>query len=165
MAREIDAALCHIAGGNLAAWSNVDVSSRNVFDDVPDDLDAIVASAGLSGVPVAWLRALVPGGRLLFPLTADGEWPIPGDPARTWTGGAGAMLLVTGAGLGFAAEFLDKVGFYHCQGGRSFGSEEKLRLALREGELSAVKSLHLGTCPDGNAWLSGPGWWLSKEPL
>lgn len=164
-AREIDEKLESEANSNLAGWKNVHVSSADAMEAIPKGLDVVVASAGLSEIPMSWLRALSPGGRLLLPLTADGEWPVPGDPTRTWKGGSGAMLLVRRNEKGFEAEFLDPVAFIHCRGGRSRSSEEPLRAALQRGDYSSVKSLRLGNDADDGAWVAGDGWWLSRLPL
>jgi protein-L-isoaspartate(D-aspartate) O-methyltransferase len=89
---EIDAGLAEKARIALEPWSQITVSNADGSNLSFEPADLIIASAGATHPVTAWLDALKPGGRLLFPMTATQR---------------GAMLLVTReAEDSFAACFL-----------------------------------------------------------
>lgn len=160
---EVDERLAARATENLSRWLQATVVATNGVEFVPHVCDVIVASAGMSHLPLNWLDALSDGGRLLVPLTTHGARPVPNTPAN-WTGGAGATLLVTRSLGRFNARFLGPCGFYHCVGGRSPEAESRLRLALTAGGHEEVRSLRRPPeKPDETCWLEGEGWWLSTR--
>ena len=106
-------------------------------------------SAGATRPPDAWLDALRPGGRLLFPLTP-----------RI---GLGGMLLVTRvSGAGFEARFVQTAVFFACHGARNDGEADELDKAFAR-NWREVRSLRRGEAPDASAWFAGRGWWLSTR--
>lgn len=149
---EIDPTLARRASANLEAWRCVSVEGRSATDgDIPVS-DIIYASAGVTRPPDAWLEALRPGGRLLFPLTPNI--------------GLGGMLLVTPVSKSsFSARFVRPIAVIPCEGARNCDEGEALGRAFARGNWSEVKSLRKGGAPDGSSWFVGQGWWLSREPL
>jgi protein-L-isoaspartate(D-aspartate) O-methyltransferase len=146
---EIDPDLAHRAAVNLKDQSNVIVLPRSGSEGPLPACDVIYVNAGATGPPDAWLDALRPGGRLLFPLT----------PAE----GAGGMLLVARTEPeSYSARFVCRAMFIPCAGARDEETAKKLSEAFRRDDLKDVKSLRRHTAPDETAWCSGPGWWLSK---
>lgn len=157
---EYEPDLAVAAARNLADRPNVEVLAGDAHDLVDGPADIIVASCGFDAVPVAWVRLLRDGGRLLIPLT--GASSLPGI-------GAGAMLLVTRRGEAFDAEFVSGVMIYHDQGGRTDAAGQRLIAAYgyRPGHavaLPRIAALRLDDAPDDSCWLAGEGWWLSTTP-
>src|SRR5204862_5547149 len=71
-AYEIDTGLAAQASKNLKDVAQVDVRPRSgAADDLPR-ADAIYVCAAVTQLCKAWLDALRPGGRVLFPLAPDG---------------------------------------------------------------------------------------------
>lgn len=149
-AYEIEPDLAKRAAANLEAYPGVRVHARSGVEEPLPRADVIYVSAGASGPAPAWLAALRPGGRLLFPLTG----------AR----GTGMMLLATRGEnpQAWAARLLIPVAFIPCTGSPQAG--EQLEAALERGGWREVRSLRIGTPPDASAWYRGAGWWLSTQP-
>ena len=68
-AYEIEPDLAQKAETNLAPWPCVSVRAQSATDGTLPACDIIYVSAGATRPLDAWLDALRPGGRLLFPLT------------------------------------------------------------------------------------------------
>jgi protein-L-isoaspartate(D-aspartate) O-methyltransferase len=148
-AYEIEPTLARRATENLTAFRNVTVHARSGAEGPLPACDVLYVNAGATEPLAAWLDALRPGGRLLFPMTPDG--------------GVGAMLLVTKQeDESFTARFLLQAQFVPCIGARSEPTEKKLAEAFRNKDWTKVKSLHRNDEPDQSCWCSGPGWWLSS---
>ena len=151
-AYEIESDLAAIAESNLAAWPHVAVHAASACEGALPAADVVYVNAGATHPLDAWLDALVPGGRLLFPLTSDD--------------GVGSMLLVTHFGAGhYAARFMCRVSFIPCQGARSPRDAQAIAAAFGKGKMSTVQSLRRHTPPDGTAWCVGTGWWLSTAQV
>ncbi len=117
---EIDATLAARAGAALEPWPQVRVIIADGTAHDPGAVDVIVASAGATHPLPRWLDALKPGGRLLFPLTADDR--------------GGAMLLLTRQGAeALAARFIRPVWFIEFAGARDPEAETAARGGLRPG--------------------------------
>jgi protein-L-isoaspartate(D-aspartate) O-methyltransferase len=148
-AYEIEPDLAQRAAGCLADLPQVTVHTRSGSEGPLPECDLLYVNAGASAPLDAWLDALRPGGRLLFPLM----------PAQ----GAGGMLLITrGPGDRYEARFLCHAYFFPCAGAYDEETAGKLSQAFRRND--AVRSLHRGTPPDETCWCSGRGWWLSTAP-
>lgn len=149
---EIDAGLAERAQRNLAYLSHVEVHARSgIADDLPE-ADCIYVNAGITDPSRGWLRALRPGGRLLFPLQ-----PV---------SGLGGMLLVE-KGDGHAAwpaRFVSRAVFIGCVTRQDEATGAGLRAAFARGDADAVRSLRLGGEPDDTCWCAGENWWLSSVP-
>jgi protein-L-isoaspartate(D-aspartate) O-methyltransferase len=160
---EIEPHLAKQAQINLRPWRQAQVFAASGLDLETPQLDLVVASAGASTVPARWLERLKEGGRLLMPLTAEGDWPRP--DGGTWRGGWGGMLVVQRQGARYAARFTQRVGFYPCIGARDPAAEKALLAAFTDENrsLDEVRSLRLSSQPDQSCWVAGTGWWLSSQ--
>ena len=149
---EVEEELAERATLNLAPFSNVAIHRRSGAQTPLPECDRIYVNAGCTSPLDAWLDALLPGGRLLFPLT----------PAE----GAGAMLLVTKKKSGdFEARFLCQAQFVPCVDARDEKLAQELTVAFRTGSWREVRSLHRGWGPMEDCWFSGPGWCLSMRAV
>lgn len=154
---EYEPELAAAAAKALADRPNVEVLAGDAHALVEGPADIIVASCGFDAVPVAWVRLLRDGGRLLIPLTVPSAMPGIG---------LGAVLLVTRRGAAFDAEFVSGTMIYHDKAGRSDAAGQRLVAAF--GYTSGapwtpprIASLRLDGVPDATCWLAGEGWWLS----
>ena len=148
-AYEIEPDLAQRAMRNLAAYANVTVHARSGAEAPLPDCDVLYVNAGATEPCAAWLDALRPNGRLLFPMTPDR--------------GAGGMLLVAKRERGFAARFLVQIQFIPCVGARDEATARRLGETFKSGGWRNVKSLHRDDAPDESCWFSGNGWWLSTK--
>ncbi len=148
---EIEPDLAARAARNLAALPQVTVEARSGLAEGLPQADAIYVNAGLPGLPSAWLDALRPGGRLIFPLQPSGSF--------------GCMLRVERpvAAMAWPARIVTPAGFIGCRGGENGEAGRRLRRALDRGGWEAVRSLRRAGTPDATAWLAGEGWWLSTK--
>lgn len=97
-AYEIDPALAALAQRNLSGLAQVTVhAASGAGRDLPE-ADVVYVNAGAFAPDPTWLRALRPGGRLIFPWQPAGE-------------GAGYTLLVSRERGGFSVAPLMTVGF------------------------------------------------------
>ncbi|HUD73011.1 MAG TPA: methyltransferase [Dongiaceae bacterium] len=148
LAYEIDPELAARARTNLAGYPNVEVRDRSGADGALTACDALYVNAGATAPLDAWVEALRPGGRLLFPLT----------PAQ----GPGYMFLITRtAGDRCAARFVCGAMFIPCIGARDDDTARRLSEAFAGGGIATVRSLRRGSEPDATSWFAGRGWWLS----
>ena len=147
---EIEQDIAQRAAANLARYPQVEVRARSGVEDLPS-ANAIYVNAAASHPLRAWLDALKPGGRLLFPLQAAGS--------------SGAMLMITRPERGDAwpARFLSGVVFIACEGAQDSEMGRKLDEAFRRGGSQRVRSLRCGGVPSRSDWLRGEGWALSTE--
>jgi protein-L-isoaspartate(D-aspartate) O-methyltransferase len=151
IAYEIEPDIAERAAANLARYPQVEVCARSGVEDLPA-ADAIYVNAAASHPLRAWLDALKPGGRLVFPLQAAGS--------------TGAMAVVTRPERGDAwpARLLWGVVFIACEGGQDPAMGRKLDQAFRRGGAEGVRSLRFGGAPSDSDWVRGDGWALSTEP-
>jgi protein-L-isoaspartate(D-aspartate) O-methyltransferase len=148
---EIDSHLANRAAANLAPWPWAGVEARSGVAAGLPPADAIYVNAGTSRPARAWLEALRPEGRLLFPLQAPRS--------------RGGMLLVRRPGTDTAAwpaRFVSVASFIAL---RDTPEEETARLdeAFARGRLPDVRSLRSGDAPDASCWYDGGDWWLSTR--
>ena len=134
----------------LEPWPQVTVihadGSRGPFEPA----DVTVVSAGATHPLPAWLAAVKPSGKLLFPLT-----PIKGS-------GTMAHLIRTSADL-FAASLQGSVFFVDFAGGRDPAVSNELARALRRDGGAGVRSLRCDVhTQDESCWLHGSGWCFSR---
>jgi protein-L-isoaspartate(D-aspartate) O-methyltransferase len=151
-AYEIEPSLVRRAAENLAALPQVRLHARSGAEGPLPACDVLYVNAGATTPLAVWLDALKPGGRLLFPLTADD--------------GTGAMLLIVRTdGEVYAARFLFQAQFVGCAGARDDQEEQRLAEAFRNRNWNKVKSLHRDNKPAAGCWMAGLGWWLSTEDV
>jgi protein-L-isoaspartate(D-aspartate) O-methyltransferase len=151
---EIDAVLAERARAALEPWPQVTVIHSDGAIGSFEPADAVLASAGATHPPQAWLQAVKPGGRLLFPLTSAG-------------GGGSMALLTRKTQENFAAHLDFGVYFIGFSGARDSEVSVRLAAALKRDQGSGVKSLrceaHNG---DETCWLHGDGWCFSaRDPV
>ncbi len=109
---ELEADLAARATENLSAYDNVTVVHGDaVTHDLPPS-DIIYVNAGVVAPPVAWLRALKPGGRMIFP------WR----PAES----VGVAVMVTRTEQGFACDPFMRSWFIPCVGASVANSAAKI---------------------------------------
>ncbi len=151
VAVEIDEALAERARAALAPWPQVTVLCADGTHGPFKPADAIVASAGATHPPAVWLDAVKPGGKLLFPLTANE--------------GLGIMAQLTRVSeTRFDARLHGGVGFIEFQGARDAEMGQRLAEALRHGHSDEVKSLRSDAHEqDESCWLHGAGWCFSRN--
>jgi protein-L-isoaspartate(D-aspartate) O-methyltransferase len=152
IAYEIEPDIAQRAAANLAGYPQVEVRARSGVEDLPA-ADAIYVNAAASHPLRAWLDALKPGGRLVFPLQAAGS--------------SGVMLMITRpeAGDAWPVRLLSGVVFIACEGAQDSQMARKLDEAFRRGGSEGVRSLRFGGEPRRSDWLRGDGWALSAESV
>jgi protein-L-isoaspartate(D-aspartate) O-methyltransferase len=146
---EIEPDLATRAALNLAGLAGVEVQARSGIAAGLPRADAIYVNAGAPAPIRFWLDALLPGGRLVFPLQASGAF--------------GAMLRVQRPrrGAAWPARFICTAGFIPCQGSQDEELERRLAAAFADGGWQAVRSLRLDKPAEATCWFAGEGWWLS----
>ena len=151
IAYEIEPDIAERAAANLAGYPQVEVRARSGVEDLPL-ADAIYVNAAASQPLCAWLDALRPNGRLVFPLQAAGS--------------SGAMAFVTRPERGDAwpARLFWGVVFIPCEGAQDAEMGRKLDQAFRRGGSERVRSLRFGAGRSDGDWVRGDGWALSTKP-
>jgi protein-L-isoaspartate(D-aspartate) O-methyltransferase len=151
VAYEIAPDIAERARVNLARYPQVEVRARSGVWDAWPQADAIYVNAAADHPVRAWLDALKPGGRLVFPLHGRAS--------------SGAMLLVTrGEGGAWPVRFLCSAVFILCEGATDWATSTRLDEAFRRGGSQTVRSLRFGSEPALSDWMRGAGWALSTEP-
>jgi protein-L-isoaspartate(D-aspartate) O-methyltransferase len=141
----------------LAPWPQATARQADGAAIALPPVDAIVASAGATHPQPAWLDAIKPGGRLLFPMTV--------------TAGPGGMLMATRrTPQAFEARFLSRAGFIGFSGARDEKTSKRLLGAFqRDSGINVganVRSLRCDThIEDKTCWLHGDGWCLSTKTV
>lgn len=147
---EYEADLAAQARHNLQGYSNVSVYAASAFGRALPKADIIYVNAGVQAPDVEWLRALNPGGRLIFP------W----QPHNSW----GPAILVMRQEGGFDARPLMNVGFISCSGTNEAISAGSMPT---EADLAAVRSLWTANerAPDASAVAIYGDVWFSSEAV
>lgn len=151
IAVEIDEGLAARAADALALWPQVIVMHADGALGPFEPSDVIVVSAGATHPLAAWLAALRPEGKLLFPLTS--------------TRGAGTMAYITRKYAEvFAAALHGSVFFVDFAGARDPSVSSELALALKRDQGAPVRSLRCDAHEkDATCWLHGDGWCFSRR--
>jgi protein-L-isoaspartate(D-aspartate) O-methyltransferase len=150
---EIDEGLAARARIALEPYPQVTVIQADGSLGPFEPADVIVVSAGATRPLPAWLAALKPEGKLLFPLTA--------------TRGPGTMAYLTrkSADL-FAATLCGSVFFVDFEGARDPAVSGDLARALKRDEGASVRSLRCDPHEkDETCWLHGDGWCFSRRTV
>ncbi len=150
---EVDASLATAAKRNLADWPQASVRLVEGVVPVTGRWDAVIAFAGASAPPAAWIDALAQGGRALIPLTGSERW--------------GFMLRLDRSATGIGARSAGRVGFFPCAGARDDAEAAALTRALADpAGQREIKTLRRDAHrPAKTCWLHGKGWCLSKREL
>ena len=147
---EIDPGLAARSACNLTPWPWAHVVARSGAADVLPSADAIYVNAGAPRPARAWLDALRPEGRLLFPLQP--------------TIGRGGMLLIRriANATAWPARFVSPAVFIPLQGLPEDASGS-LAKAFAHGSITGVRTIRFGEEPDASCWYDGGDWWLSTR--
>jgi protein-L-isoaspartate(D-aspartate) O-methyltransferase len=148
---EIDEGLAARARVALEPYPQVTVIQADGSLGPFEPADIIVVSAGATHPLPAWLAALKPEGKLLFPLTA--------------TRGPGTMAYVTRKTADLlAATLCGSVFFVDFEGARDPAVSGELARALKGDEGASVRSLRCDPHEkDQTCWLHGSGWCFSRR--
>jgi protein-L-isoaspartate(D-aspartate) O-methyltransferase len=151
---EIDPQLASRAAQNLLPWPWASVHARSgTLENLPS-ADVIYVNAGVTQPSWAWLDALRPGGRLLFPFQA--------------VGGLGGMLVIEkprSGGLAWPARFVARAAFVACETRQDEAIGRALSTAFAGGGCETVRSVRLDNKPAATCWLDGGDWWLSTSAV
>lgn len=149
-AYEIDTRLAEMAKRNLAPYENVTLINADAVEARLKRADIIYVNAGVIAPPVSWLKALKPGGRIIFP------WRPSYD--------IGLTVLATRSRAGFGMQLVGGSWFIPCSG----ASDEALSLKTpgpREARASRSIVLTAECPPDGSATAIYPELWFSSETV
>lgn len=150
---EIEEGLAERARVALEPWPQVAVIRADGSHGPFDPADMIVVSAGATHPLPAWLDALKPEGKLLFPLTANR--------------GPGTIAYLTRKSAdNFAAMLCGSVFFVDFAGARDPEVSSELANALKRDEGAGVRSLRRDPHEkDESCWLHGVGWCFSRRKV
>ncbi len=147
---ELEADLAARATRNLSAYDNVTVVHGDaVTHDLPPS-DIIYVNAGVVAPPAAWLRALKPGGRMIFP------WR----PSKS----VGVAVMVTRTDKGFACDPFMRSWFIPCVGASVANSAAKIPDGQKAASSRSIW-LMADRAPDRTATaIIGDVWFSSQAP-
>lgn len=153
---EVDPVLASKAALNVSDRPNVTVLNESAASYDPESSDAVLVNAGVTHPRRLWLERLLPGGRLIFPLTFAQEGAAVG---------TGFMLKVSHEPTGYAASVVSPVGIYHCIGLRDDEMNLKVRDMMVRGTWMKLKSARLDQHePDDSCVLHSSEVCLSAAP-
>lgn len=147
---EYETDLAARAAENLRPLPHVAVHGTSAFGRVLPQADVIYVNASVVAPDVEWLRALNPGGRLIFPWQPDGTW--------------GPTMLVTREPHGFRATALMHVGFIPCSG---VPAKADATPRPTETGFAAIRSIRLTDeeAPDESAVAAYEWIWFSSRDI
>ena len=147
---EIEADLAAAARHNLEPFESVSVTSGDAVSLPLPQADLIYVNAGVVAPPLHWLRALRPGGRMIFP------WR----PSKT----VGIAALVTRTPSGLDLKPLMPAYFIPCVGASEIAANSA---SPDPGAAWRTRSLQLTSerAPDATATATYPDVWFSSSPL
>lgn len=152
---EIDPELATRARYNLANLSQVEVVHADGGKYDPGPVNAILINAGATHPRPLWLDRLLPGGRLILPLTVT-----------TTPGSTGHILKVTRTERGYTARFISQTMIFPCIGTRDRDADRRLWDAFAQGGWDSVRSLRRDQHePVPTCWLHGDSFCLSTLEL
>ena len=147
---EIEANLAERAGRNLGAYRNVEVIAGDAVTGPLPPSDIIYVNAAVIAPPAAWLKALKPGGRMIFP------WR----PAER----VGLAVLVTRMEAGFACQPFMGSWFIPCVGASVAGPEARVPTRERAVRTRSIW-LTQHKAPDRTATAIFDGVWFSSRRI
>jgi protein-L-isoaspartate(D-aspartate) O-methyltransferase len=146
---ELEADLAARARANLARYGNVEVIHGDAVTSALPPSDVIYVNAGVVAPPAAWLKALKPGGRMIFP------WR----PSET----VGLAVLVTRLEAGFACLPFMGSWFIPCVGASMVGSGSRIPTRERAARTRSIW-LSADKAPNGTATaVFGDVWFSSRH--
>lgn len=99
---EVEKQLAERALANLAPFEGVSVVHADATEQALPKADLIYVNAGVVALPIPWLEALQPGGRIVFPWQANRK--------------TGIAMMITRTDAGFTARPLTSAWFIPCVG-------------------------------------------------
>ncbi|WP_167458364.1 protein-L-isoaspartate O-methyltransferase family protein [Mesorhizobium kowhaii] len=109
---ELDAKLAELARQNLEAYGNATVVHGDAVTTPLPPSDVIYVNAGVAAPPAGWLKALRPGGRMIFPWRPAERVPL--------------AVIVTRTEKGFACDPFMRSWFIPCVGASVAGPAAKI---------------------------------------
>ena len=153
VAVEVDDGLASQARRNLQPLPQVSVRPGDARELGGESFDAILINAGVTHPLDQWLDSLLPGGRMVLPLTATmpSMGPI----------GKGPLLLLTRREADFEARFVTVVAIYSAVGIRDAAMNERIGKALMRGHYPVINRLRRDPHDESSGcWLHAPGFCL-----
>lgn len=146
---EIEPSLAQSARNNLQAFDKVTIVEADATAYPLEPCDIIYVNAGVVAPPLAWLRALRDGGRLIFP------WQP--------TDRVGLAVLVTRADKGFSTRIVSPAWFIPCAGASDGAG---VRRSPTQDEAWSSRSIILASdrAPDESATAIYRHLWFSSDP-
>ncbi|MGI9415380.1 MAG: protein-L-isoaspartate O-methyltransferase family protein, partial [Hyphomicrobiales bacterium] len=147
---EIRKDLAEQAARNLIPFENVTVHRADASSQNLPQADIIYVNASVTEPPLPWLKALRPGGRMIFP------W----QPSRD----VGITALITSRGSGFAFEPLMQSSFIQCVGASDSFSDHP---NLDDEAARNIRSVRVCAeqAPDDTSIAAFEHIWFSSEKL
>ncbi|HEY6631611.1 MAG TPA: rRNA adenine N-6-methyltransferase family protein [Rhizobiaceae bacterium] len=149
-AYEIEVELAEMARRNLAPYRNVTLVGADAVTAKLVRADIIYVNAGVIAPPVQWLRALKPGGRLIFPWRPAPE--------------IGLAVMATRGPTGFGMQIVGSSWFIPCSGASDATLSVK-RPGPREARASRSIVPTADRAPDDSATAVYPDVWFSSESV
>jgi protein-L-isoaspartate(D-aspartate) O-methyltransferase len=148
LAFEVDEQLAALAQRNLARYSWVTVRPGDSSELGNERFDAILVSAGVTHPLDGWIRALQPGGRMVFPITLT--MGVMGAHM-----GKGLVILASCQDDGsFGLQAIGMVMIYSAMGIRDASIHQRLTEVLMRGGGMTAKRLRLDRHPESSScWL------------
>ncbi|MGO4573667.1 protein-L-isoaspartate O-methyltransferase family protein [Microvirga sp. 2TAF3] len=142
--------LADAAARNLKAHADITVHAASALGRTMPDADVIYVNAGVVAPDPEWLKALRPGGRLIFPWQPHGGW--------------GPAILVIRKPNGFTVSRLMNVGFISSSGQKKIPVKG---YGPMEGDIARTRSVWLTADrqPDHSATAVYDAVWFSSESI
>jgi protein-L-isoaspartate(D-aspartate) O-methyltransferase len=151
-AYEIVESVGRMAKVNLASTTNAEVHMVSGIDALAK-ADVIYVCAGATRPAIAWLEALKPGGRLVFPLTPEEGF-----------GGVLCVTRISDDNPVMDARFVSPTMFIACEGAREQSEGEALSSVFQEKNMMSVRALRRDGSPDETCWFAWSNdLWLSTS--
>lgn len=147
---EFNSGLAEIARQKLAAMENVTIVNGDATAMTLADSDIIYVSAGVAELPLQWLTALRPGGRLIFPWRPSDEVAM--------------AMLISRQALGFAAKPLAPAWFIPCIGAATTDAGHSIS---NLSQARNIQSLHFikDRQPDASTVIAYREFWFSSDAV
>lgn len=143
IAYEADAALAGRARVCLRDWPHVQVEHGDAGEPRGPH-DVVYVTAGATHARREWLAALLPGGRIVLPLTAH----VPMFPH-----GVGFVIRAERRGERWPVRVVSPVAIYDCVGARDEAAELQLRTLLHPEASARIQALSIEPHPKGRGCL------------
>ena len=154
--------LANRARVNLATLPQVEIREGDGTTIDFDAADVIYVNAGATHPADTWLDRLVPGGRLILPLTTEQGFSA-GRSADQVTR-TGAVFRIERRAADYAARCISSVAVFPCVGGREAKAESALVAAFEKGSPQDVSRLYRHEeIPEARCWLRGQSWCLAYD--